>query len=365
MTEQPRPHAHAQLARYDGPKTSADLRSYALLLAGADNPRGLANSALPSAFRGNPAALAFAVEYARALDVAPVTAITGIHIIDGKPTASAGLISALIRRAGHRLRVWVEGSLEDLTLTGIATLTRVDDPDHEYRTTFDLKDAERGELLEFRDGTIYARTERGRRTQWEKYPRAMVKARALTEVAREAAEDALLGVHYTPEELGAEVDESGEPVYTVTQAAPGASAQEATSAAQTPQNGSPAQAPAEPASSGQQPPPAPTKPVEEIVASVLTAVDLEFLRRVWRYVNDRNIVDADVSKHLDVADIDLLTSGEGLPEHPELGWLISATRRYVDYHDKPIRLNQTTGEVGATADQQTTEQPAEESSASS
>lgn len=202
------------IARYDGPKSIDELARYARLLAGGDGAP--INGSLPAAYRGNPAALAFAVEYAKALDVSPITAVTGIHNIDGKPSASAGLISALIRRAGHKLRVGVEGNIDDLTLRAWATIHRADDPDHEYRVEWDLYDAERADLLQFRDGKIFARTERGKPTQWEKGPRAMLKARAITEVAREAAEDVLLGVHYTPEELGAEVDEGGDPVVTVT-----------------------------------------------------------------------------------------------------------------------------------------------------
>ena len=37
----------------------------------------------------------------------------------------------------------------------------------------------------------------------------MLKARAITQCARDACEEALFGLHYTPEELGAEVDEDG------------------------------------------------------------------------------------------------------------------------------------------------------------
>ena len=35
----------------------------------------------------------------------------------------------------------------------------------------------------------------------------MLKSRAITQCARDACEEALFGLHYTPEELGAEVDE--------------------------------------------------------------------------------------------------------------------------------------------------------------
>jgi hypothetical protein len=37
----------------------------------------------------------------------------------------------------------------------------------------------------------------------------MLKARAITQCARDACEEALFGLHYTPEELGADVDEDG------------------------------------------------------------------------------------------------------------------------------------------------------------
>ena len=45
------------------------------------------------------------MEYGEMLGLSPMAAITGVHVIEGKPTASAGLISALVRRAGHKLRV--------------------------------------------------------------------------------------------------------------------------------------------------------------------------------------------------------------------------------------------------------------------
>lgn len=40
----------------------------------------------------------------------------------------------------------------------------------------------------------------------------MLKARAITEVARDACEEALMGMTYTPEEMGADVDEDGIPL---------------------------------------------------------------------------------------------------------------------------------------------------------
>jgi hypothetical protein len=217
MTETPNPPPPAKalaVARYDGPRSIDDLTRYSLLMAGGDGKP--INSALPATFRNNPAAIAFAVEYAKALDVSPITALTGIHIVDGKPTASAGLISALIRRAGHELRVSIEGTYEAADLKATATIVRADDPSFTYRSVWTMQRAVRAGLLKTTpDGRIVAAKDR---SAWATYPENMLKARAITEVGRDAAEDALLGVHYTAEELGADVDpHTGETVYTVTQ----------------------------------------------------------------------------------------------------------------------------------------------------
>jgi len=217
MTEQPTPPASKSIAvaRYDGPRTLGDLQAYALLLAFDTNPEGQykQNNALPATFRGNPGAVAFAVEYAKALDVSPVTAIMGVHMIDGKLAASAGLISALVRRAGHKVRTWTEGSISEGTFKAFTSIIRSDDPEFEYRSEWDLPRAVRAKLMRHEGGRFVATKAR---SGWDNYPENMCKARTITEAARDAAEDAILGVHYTPEELGVELDEAGEPVYTVT-----------------------------------------------------------------------------------------------------------------------------------------------------
>ena len=64
------------------------------------------------------------------LGLAPMAAITGVHVIEGKPTASAGLISALVRRAGHKLRV--SGDAKRAT----CQIVRADDPDYTFEVTF-------------------------------------------------------------------------------------------------------------------------------------------------------------------------------------------------------------------------------------
>ena len=155
-----------------------------------DYAHELANSGLlPAAFRRNPANVLWAMEYADMLGLPPMVAMTGIHVIEGKPTASAGLISGLVRKARHKLRVTGDDK------RAVAEITRCDDLDFTFRSEWTLERAQQAELLG--------------KSNWKKYPAAMLKARAITEAARDACEEALYGLQYTAEELGAEVDEDG------------------------------------------------------------------------------------------------------------------------------------------------------------
>jgi hypothetical protein len=152
--------------------------------------RALAESGLlPAAYRKQPANILWAVEYGDMLGLSTMAAITGVHVIEGKPTASAGLISALVRRAGHKLRV--HGDADAAT----CQIIRSDDQGYTFTVTFTAKDAQAAGLLG--------------KDVWKKYRPSMLKARAITQCARDACEEALFGLHYTPEELGANVDEDG------------------------------------------------------------------------------------------------------------------------------------------------------------
>lgn len=147
---------------------------------------------LPKDYQRNPGNILLAIEYAASLGIQPIHAITAIHVISGKPAASADLIAALVRRAGHTLRV-VSTDTE-----ATATLIRADDPSFEYKVTWTIDRAKKAQLLS--------------NPSWGKYPAAMLRSRAITEVARQGASDAVLGLSYSPEELGAVVDQSGAPV---------------------------------------------------------------------------------------------------------------------------------------------------------
>lgn len=161
---------------------------------------------LPDAYRNNPASVLWAMEYGRALGLDVVTTITTIHVIKGKPTQSADLMLSRAREAGHRVRIKPERE------RCIVRIVRADDPDDETEIEWTLDDAVTAGLCELRNGRPYARDHKGQPTAWEKYPRAMLRSRALAEAVRTACPEVLHGAIYTPEELGEVVDQEGNPV---------------------------------------------------------------------------------------------------------------------------------------------------------
>ena len=154
---------------------------------------------LPVAYQHHPENVLVALEQGRALGIAPIQAMNQISVIKGKPALSADLIAALVRRAGHRLRVEGDDTYAQ------ATIIRADDPDYIPKPIrWDMERAKRAGLLG--------------NPSWKKYPAAMLRARAISEAARAWANDALYGFIYTPEELDnnwlPDTDpDTGEPVH--------------------------------------------------------------------------------------------------------------------------------------------------------
>lgn len=165
---------------------------YAQALASAD--------LLPAAYRRKPANVLLAMEYGHALGLDTVTAIQSVHVIEGKPTASSQLIAALVRRAGHRLRVTGDDK------HAIAEIVRSDDPEFTFRSEWSIARAQAAGLAG--------------KGVWKQYPAAMLKARAITEVARDGCPEALAGVAYTPEELGGEHPADFEAEATIVEVTP-------------------------------------------------------------------------------------------------------------------------------------------------
>nr|DAK31076.1 MAG TPA: RecT protein [Caudoviricetes sp.] len=147
---------------------------------------------LPTAYRGNAANAFVAAETGAALGLEPLQALASIAVINGRATLSSDLMAAVIRRAGHTLRI-VENSPESVT----ATLIRADDKKFEFTVTWDKDKATKAGLW-------------GQKGPWSQYPTQMLRARAITEVARQGASEALMGMIYSPEDFGATMTETGE-----------------------------------------------------------------------------------------------------------------------------------------------------------
>ena len=127
----------------------------------------------------------------REIGFGPIASMTGVHIVQGKPTIGANLLGASIKR----------------------------DPRYDYRV-IELTDTE-AEIAFFQNGQELGRSRftmddakaanLTNKSVWKQFPRNMLFARALSNGARWYTPDVFGGVTpYTPEELGAEVDQEGD-----------------------------------------------------------------------------------------------------------------------------------------------------------
>lgn len=145
--------------------------------------KALSHSAMfAKRFNGNPADVLGAVMLGKSMGIEPISALTSINVINGTPTASAMLIAALIRRAGHR----IDYQRDEKRLVVSCTITRADDGTS-VTETWSMDRAKRMGLAG--------------RGMWAKDPMTMLSWRALTSAARLAVPDVVLGLAYTPEEI--------------------------------------------------------------------------------------------------------------------------------------------------------------------
>lgn len=140
-------------------------------------------SLLPRDYQNNPANVIIAVNLGQSMGLSPAESLYRINVIQGKPTASAELIAAQVRKAGHKLRIDKDEARQSVT----ATIVRCDDPDHPFSETRDAAWAQRMGLAS--------------KDNYRKQPMTMLTWRAITAAARVACPEALYGVAYTPDEM--------------------------------------------------------------------------------------------------------------------------------------------------------------------
>lgn len=196
---------------------------------------------VPKALQGKPEALMLIGLWGAEHGVPFATAVQDVHIIENRPSPSAQLRLALIRRAGHEIR-FTETSSERAVLRARRREHR-HDPDAWVTVSYTIEDARKAELLDtwverwmtpkggdrkkkhtwkVGDDTgpadlaaapewVHEEIAAGQvhsKDNWRKYPADMLRARAASVMARMEFSDvmAALDVHdHTAEELGIDV----------------------------------------------------------------------------------------------------------------------------------------------------------------
>jgi hypothetical protein len=138
---------------------------------------------IPADYKNKPANILIATGFGASMGLSQAESLYRISVIKGKPTMSAELIAAQVRKAGHKLRLVKDENAQSVT----ATVVRSDDPDYPISVVRDLKWAQKMGLANS--------------PNYQKQAMTMLTWRAITAVAREACPEALFGVAYTPDEM--------------------------------------------------------------------------------------------------------------------------------------------------------------------
>lgn len=146
-----------------------------------------AGALVPSQMRGNAGDMYILMQIAKHLNVPVISVLRGFSFIgdkDVKPTMTAQFMAGLVRNAGHTLREQWDAE----TSTATAVIIRKDDPQFEHVAVWDEEKARVAGLWESTP-------------TWVQYPKAMLTARATSEVCRQAVSEVLMGFSYVPEEF--------------------------------------------------------------------------------------------------------------------------------------------------------------------
>jgi len=143
----------------------------------------------PERWRGKPRDMLAAILVAREVGVLPMSAINNLYLVDGDVSMKGKLMSALVHRAGHQIRL----KITDKKVT--ATAWRRDPYTHKLEEmgsfSFGDADAKRAGLSD--------------KPSYQNFPTIMYSWRALASCARLYFGDVLEGVTHIPDEFGIDV----------------------------------------------------------------------------------------------------------------------------------------------------------------
>ena len=136
---------------------------------------------VPTALRGKNEAVLACVLYGAELGLGPMQSLNSIHVIEGRTAMSPELMRAMVARHGHRIDV-IENSATACEVKGIRS-----DTGSMATVRWTMEDAKLAGLAG--------------KNNWKTYPRAMLLARATSELCRIVFPDVIAGLSYTPEEV--------------------------------------------------------------------------------------------------------------------------------------------------------------------
>lgn len=146
---------------------------------------------LPSAIRTKEAAVIIALK-GRELGLPPMVAFSHINVIQGKPTMSAEIMLAYIYKEFPMAEICI------IETTDQRCVLKAKRPHEKDFTTFTW-DMERAKKMGL-----------DQKDNWKKQPQTMLRWRCISEMKRVKFPEVLMGIDYTPEELGAELNSNGE-----------------------------------------------------------------------------------------------------------------------------------------------------------
>ena len=143
---------------------------------------------VPERYQGKPYNMLAAVLVGREMGVEPMEAINSLYLVGGQTSMTGKLMSSLVHRAGHQLRVNIEETQSTVTCFRRDPLTH--NLEEVGSITFTEADAKRAGLAE--------------KPTYLAYPTIMWTWRAISQACRIYFADVLSGIVYVPEEVGIE-----------------------------------------------------------------------------------------------------------------------------------------------------------------
>lgn len=154
---------------------------------------------VPKGLQGKPESVLACILYGAELGIGPMQSLNSIHVIEGRTAMSPELMRAMVARHGHRIDV-IENSNDACEVKGVRA-----DTGSTATVRWTIEDARMAGLAG--------------KNNWKTYPRAMLLARATSELCRIVFPDIIAGLSYTPEEVasieGVEYSEPEPPVAAI------------------------------------------------------------------------------------------------------------------------------------------------------